>query len=126
MPQIAILSPADAWEMTACMELAVAADGPVYLRMGKSDRGAVHSRRPTLEWGRLSPLRDGGSGPAWIATGAMVAGLLGGALPFLACVKVKSWFGYDDALDVLWYGLAVAVVSATLLAVRWLGGSARH
>jgi Amt family ammonium transporter len=35
------------------------------------------------------------------ATGAMVAGLLGGAVPFLACVKVKSWFGYDDALDVL-------------------------
>ena len=32
----------------------------------------------------------------------------------------------DDALDVLWYGLAVAVVSATLLAVRWVGGSARH
>ena len=35
------------------------------------------------------------------ATGAIVAGLLGGAVPFIACVKVKSWFGYDDALDVL-------------------------
>lgn len=35
------------------------------------------------------------------ATGAMIAGVLGGAIPFLACIKVKSWFGYDDALDVM-------------------------
>ena len=35
------------------------------------------------------------------ATGAMVAGVLGGAIPFLACVKVKALFGYDDALDVM-------------------------
>jgi ammonium transporter, Amt family len=35
------------------------------------------------------------------ATGAMVAGVLGGALPFFACTKVKGWLGYDDALDVL-------------------------
>ncbi|MEN9632707.1 MAG: hypothetical protein RL077_1111 [Verrucomicrobiota bacterium] len=35
------------------------------------------------------------------ATGAMVAGVLGGAIPFFACTKVKGWLGYDDALDVL-------------------------
>lgn len=35
------------------------------------------------------------------ATGAMVTGVLGGAIPFFACTKVKGWFGYDDALDVL-------------------------
>jgi ammonium transporter, Amt family len=35
------------------------------------------------------------------ATGAMVAGVLGGAIPFLACMKVKALFGYDDALDVM-------------------------
>ena len=34
------------------------------------------------------------------ATGAIVTGLFGGAIPFYACTKVKGWFGYDDALDV--------------------------
>lgn len=34
------------------------------------------------------------------ATGAMVMGLLGGAVPYLACTKLKGWLGYDDALDV--------------------------
>lgn len=33
--------------------------------------------------------------------GAMVAGLLGGIVPFFACTKMKGWLGYDDALDVL-------------------------
>jgi Amt family ammonium transporter len=31
---------------------------------------------------------------------AVLLGLLGGALPFLVCTKVKAMFGYDDALDV--------------------------
>ncbi|NBX58986.1 MAG: ammonium transporter [Opitutaceae bacterium] len=34
------------------------------------------------------------------ATGAMIAGVLGGVVPFLACTKIKRWLGYDDALDV--------------------------
>jgi Amt family ammonium transporter len=34
------------------------------------------------------------------ATGGVVCGLLGGILSFLACTKLKSWLGYDDALDV--------------------------
>jgi ammonium transporter, Amt family len=32
-------------------------------------------------------------------SGAVLIGLLAGAVPFLACYKVKAWFGYDDALD---------------------------
>jgi Amt family ammonium transporter len=35
------------------------------------------------------------------ATGAMIAGVLGGSISFFACTKVKTWLGYDDALDVL-------------------------
>jgi len=34
------------------------------------------------------------------ATGAVVVGVFGGLVPYLACTKVKAWFGYDDALDV--------------------------
>ena len=31
--------------------------------------------------------------------GAMIIGVLAGLIPFLACWKLKAWFGYDDALD---------------------------
>jgi ammonium transporter, Amt family len=33
------------------------------------------------------------------ATGAMVIGILAGAVPFFACTKLKNALGYDDALD---------------------------
>ncbi len=31
--------------------------------------------------------------------GAMVVGVAAGLIPWFFCWKVKSWFGYDDALD---------------------------
>src|SRR6266478_569103 len=33
------------------------------------------------------------------ANGAVIVGVLAGAVPFFACTKLKSWFHYDDALD---------------------------
>jgi ammonium transporter, Amt family len=33
------------------------------------------------------------------ATGAVVIGIAAGIVPFFACTKLKSWLGYDDALD---------------------------
>src|SRR6184192_3974131 len=33
------------------------------------------------------------------ATGAILIGIVAGAVPFFACTKLKSWFHYDDALD---------------------------
>jgi Amt family ammonium transporter len=33
------------------------------------------------------------------ATGALVIGVAAGIIPWFFCYKVKSWFGYDDALD---------------------------
>jgi len=33
------------------------------------------------------------------ATGAIVIGIGAGIVPFFACTKLKSWLGYDDALD---------------------------
>src|SRR5437764_14535765 len=32
-------------------------------------------------------------------TGAVIVGLAAGIVPFFACTKLKSWLGYDDALD---------------------------
>ena len=33
------------------------------------------------------------------ATGAVIIGIAAGLVPWFFCYKVKSWFGYDDALD---------------------------
>jgi Amt family ammonium transporter len=33
------------------------------------------------------------------ATGAVLIGIAAGVVPFLACTKLKTWLGYDDALD---------------------------
>lgn len=74
IPGIQVLSPADRFEMTAAMDYAYAANGPVYLRMGKADLGDVHAESPgKLHQGRLLKVRDGrGDRPGLIATGSMV------------------------------------------------------
>ncbi len=33
------------------------------------------------------------------AKGALIIGILAGIIPWFFCFKIKSWFGYDDALD---------------------------
>jgi Amt family ammonium transporter len=33
------------------------------------------------------------------STGAIIIGIAAGLIPFFFCMKVKAWFGYDDALD---------------------------
>ena len=74
IPGIKVLSPADRHEMVACLDYAYATRGPVYLRIGKSNCGDVHSVPiDTLQTGRLIKLRDGRSDrPGLIATGSMV------------------------------------------------------
>jgi transketolase len=80
LPHMRILSPADDLEMTACMALALAAAGPVYLRMGKADLGRVHSEPPVLAWGALCPVRCDSGPLCWIATGSMVKTALAASL----------------------------------------------
>lgn len=74
VPGLSVLSPADRHEMTACMDLAYALQGPVYLRLGKSDRGDVHREPlPALQTGQLLQVRAGRPElPALVATGSMV------------------------------------------------------
>lgn len=74
VPQLAVLSPSDRHEMTACMDLAYAMAGPVYMRMGKSDRGDVHPGPiASIEAGQLLQVRTGRQDlPALVATGSMV------------------------------------------------------
>lgn len=74
IPGLEVLSPADRFEMTACMDYAYEANGPVYLRMGKSDRGDVHAEPiQALHTGGLLQVRTGRADrPGLIATGSMV------------------------------------------------------
>jgi len=58
--------------MTATMELALALKSPVYLRMGKSDRGDVHTGPPALQAGEMVQVRRGKQRLALLATGSMV------------------------------------------------------
>lgn len=74
IPGLQVLSPADRFEMMACMDYAYATEGPVYLRIGKSDRGDVHADPiGGLTAGRLLSVRAGRADrPGLIATGSMV------------------------------------------------------
>ena len=73
IPQLAVYSPADRFEVEMCMRAAYDGRSPAYLRMGKSDRGDVHAAAPTASAGALLRVRAGTSrGLALVATGSMV------------------------------------------------------
>lgn len=73
IPNITILSPADHYEMTACMELALRSPQPVYLRIGKSDLPTIHAAQPSFQFGELCPIKQGNNQICFIATGSMVS-----------------------------------------------------
>lgn len=72
IPNISILSPADRHEMNQCMSLALKADYPVYLRIGKDDLGDIHQSRFDLRWGDLCHIKPGDGIVGLVATGSMV------------------------------------------------------
>lgn len=72
LPDLTVLSPADRFEMTAAMQLALRLGKPVYLRVGKSDRGDVHPDAVVLQAGRLLQVRRGVRRIAFLATGSMM------------------------------------------------------
>ena len=73
IPDLSVYSPADRFEVSACMEQAYQSKSPVYLRMGKSDRGDVHRHMPRANIGALLPIQPGQAGNiSFIATGSMV------------------------------------------------------
>jgi len=73
IPNLSIYSPADRFEVTACMNLAYRIKAPVYFRMGKSDLGDLHSTQLQITEGDLLRLKDGQVGDVtFIATGSRV------------------------------------------------------
>lgn len=60
------------------------------------------------------------------ATGAVICGVAAGVIPFFACVKLKAWLGYDDALDTFGVhavGGTVGTLLTGILAVKEINGS---
>ena len=73
IPNLSVYSPADGFELTACMDMAYQSKAAVYLRMGKSDRGDVHVAVPPAKIGSLLEVKPGNAGDiSFIATGSMV------------------------------------------------------
>ena len=72
IPNLSVYSPADAHELTACMNSAYQSNSAVYIRMGKSDRKMVHSSPVMSKLGNLLPIKQvPDSTSAFIATGSL-------------------------------------------------------
>jgi transketolase len=77
IPNLSVYSPADKFELRLCLTMAYNKNSPVYMRVGKSDRGDVHSSLINMEVGKLikvTSVKD--SNCSFIATGSMTRGAI--------------------------------------------------
>ncbi len=72
LANLQVYSPADRHELTRCLELSTQSSTTIYLRIGKADRGDVHTATVTANVGDLLPVRQGGKDLVFLATGSMV------------------------------------------------------
>ena len=72
LPNLSIYSPADRFEMSAVMDLAIELGSPTYVRIGKSDVGDVHSQAVNLREDAILVTRVADSQLSFIATGSML------------------------------------------------------
>ena len=73
IPNLAVYSPSDRFEVTACMQMAYDSGSSSYIRMGKSDLGDVHaSELADLQNSLVDVVKSDESRVAIIATGSMV------------------------------------------------------
>ena len=91
IPNLFVYSPADRFEVRACMELAYQTKAPVYLRLGKSDRGDVHSAElQQIKAGQMLQVKAGNVGAiTLIATGALVRTALN--IAQMSCPAASVW-----------------------------------
>ena len=73
IPNLSVYSPADRFELTQCMELAYRENSPIYLRLGKADRGDIHKSLSILEPRKILKVKTGIIKEcSFLATGSMV------------------------------------------------------
>lgn len=73
IPNLTIYSPADRFEMSAVIDLALDSKLPAYIRIGKSDVGDVHSQEIVLSSDAITVLQKNEAKISFIATGSMVS-----------------------------------------------------
>jgi transketolase len=71
LEKMKIIVPADPVEGAIVAEYALAEEGPVYIRLGRTGEPVIHSKRPLIEIGKGLTLQTGEK-VAVIATGSMV------------------------------------------------------
>ena len=59
LPGLAVMAPADSFEVQSCLRAALQHSGPSYLRIGKKGEPRVHAAAPAFQIGRAIPLREG-------------------------------------------------------------------
>jgi transketolase len=95
IPNLIVMSPGDRFELARCIDLAYNSNLPVYIRLGKADRGDVHSQNLNFNLGDLLFLKEPTSLVSRItlvATGSMLkmATLLCKRFPSLGLVSAPS------------------------------------
>tara|TARA_B100000767_G_scaffold218679_1_gene206622 strand:+ start:2961 stop:3884 length:924 start_codon:yes stop_codon:yes gene_type:complete len=95
IPNLIVMSPGDRFELSRCMDLAITANSPVYIRLGKGDRGDVHSQNLNFNLGDLIFLKkptDVATTATLVATGSMLAmaAMLCQRFPSLGLVSAPS------------------------------------
>jgi transketolase len=90
IPNLSVYSPSDRFESAQCLMTAYKQKKPVYIRIGKSDRGDVHSTLNILQLGELIKVKAGcKSQYAFIATGSMVKTAIEVSKKF--CDQIDVW-----------------------------------
>jgi transketolase len=95
IPNLIVMSPGDRFELARCIDLAYDSNLPVYIRLGKADRGDVHSKNLIFNLGDLIHLKEpdpSDTRVTLVATGSMLkmASLLCESFPSLGLVSAPS------------------------------------
>lgn len=78
LPGLAILAPADEWEVRAGLKAALKNPGPVYMRIGKKGEPAIHQAEPPFTLGKAISIRAG-TDVCLLSTGTMLSVALAAA-----------------------------------------------
>lgn len=84
LPNMTVLAPADPSEVRRATRAAFAAEGPVYLRLGKNGEADVLPRDASFVLGRATHVRDGDD-VTLVSTGAILGEVVAAASALAAC-----------------------------------------
>jgi len=85
IPNMTVLCPGDTWELRSLLRCAFKANGPAYMRIGKTGEPVVHANLPPLEIGKGFTMRQG-DGLCILSTGNM----LPTAVEVANCLQLKQ------------------------------------